>query len=56
MDSPIASQCVTTRTTGGGDVSIGDLLNEVRCILYSSLYSIILEPCFIRCVLPFTYL
>ena len=30
MDSPIASQCGTTSTTGGdGDVSIGDLLNEV---------------------------
>lgn len=34
MDSPIASQCATTRTTEGDDVSIGDLLNEVS--IYST--------------------
>ena len=41
VDSPIASQCATTRTTGGGDASIGDLLNEVSC---KYIIQCILEP------------
>ena len=29
VDSPIASQCGTNKISGGGDVSVADLLDEV---------------------------
>ena len=35
MDSPIASQCDTNKTSGTGDVSVSDLLDEVSSSIVS---------------------